>query len=336
MRSAQECAEAARKYIRQAAREKDPVWKERFLKHAKTHSALARVANYLANNQKTEELANLHKPCLHRSRLRQILFPSSKRCKKCVEEEKQREAAKEYEQYRIRTEATTLRYSEADRLSKSLIPKVDELHRLSPQQFENAIARLFVHLGYDVRQTPYSNDNGRDAILHKDRKKHLLECKRYSKTNPVGRPELQKFHATIIDDKAVSGFFVTTGMFTSGAKEYARKLGIITLIDGNELSLCLARIKQPDLNRDQYWGMCLSCGAKVEHNIRSTEPTICPDGHLVEPSLNVLRLLGARRDETPCCERCGKRMRLITGKHGRFWGCSQYPQCRSTQRWVPV
>src|SRR5262249_46784947 len=196
------------------------------------HSDLARVANYLANKQETEALADLPKPCLHRSRLGRIFFSSSRRCKKCIEEEKQREADKKAEQWRIRTEATTLQYSEADRLSKFLIPKIDDLHHLSPQQFESAIARLFVHLGYNVRQTPYSNDHGRDAILHKDGKKYLLECKRYNKTNPVGRPELQKFHAAIIDDKAVSEFFVTTGMFTSGSKEYAKKLGIITLIDG--------------------------------------------------------------------------------------------------------
>src|SRR6516162_4084538 len=66
-------------------------------------------------------------------------------------------------------------------------------------------------------------------------KKYLLQCKRYHKTNTVGRPELQQFQGAIGYDKAEAGFFVTTGMFTSGAKEYAKELGIIILIDGNEL-----------------------------------------------------------------------------------------------------
>jgi flavin-dependent dehydrogenase len=47
MRTAQECAEAARKYLRQANREQDPAWKKRFLRHAQNHRALARLANLL-------------------------------------------------------------------------------------------------------------------------------------------------------------------------------------------------------------------------------------------------------------------------------------------------
>jgi hypothetical protein len=48
MRSAQECAEAARRFIRLAAREQDPALKKRLLKHAQNYRALARLANLLA------------------------------------------------------------------------------------------------------------------------------------------------------------------------------------------------------------------------------------------------------------------------------------------------
>jgi hypothetical protein len=48
MRNAKECADAARKYLRQANREQDPVWRKRFLRHAQNHQALARLANLLA------------------------------------------------------------------------------------------------------------------------------------------------------------------------------------------------------------------------------------------------------------------------------------------------
>ena len=96
-----------------------------------------------------------------------------RRQEKYIEEEKRREIAKLAEQNRIRSEAEELQRSEAIRLSKSFIPKLDDLYSLSPQQFENEIARLFVGLGYNVRQTPYSNDYGRDAILQKNGKKIL-------------------------------------------------------------------------------------------------------------------------------------------------------------------
>jgi Restriction endonuclease/Topoisomerase DNA binding C4 zinc finger len=257
------------------------------------------------------------------------------KCARCVEA-KRREDDAEIEQARIRLAAEELQRSEAARLSNSIIPSLADLRRLSPQRFEDEVARLFERLGYDVQQTRYSNDYGRDAILHKDGKKYLLECKRYGGTRTSGRPELQKFHAAIIDDKAVSGFFVTTGMFTVDAKQYAKKLGIITLIDGKELLLYLTRGKQPNSNDDRYWVMCLNCGAKVAHSIRSAKPISCPKGHLVEPTLDIDGLLGnAPTGATPRCERCGKPMKLINGKKGRFWGCSQYPQCHSSRPWRP-
>jgi hypothetical protein len=46
-------------------------------------------------------------------------------------------------------------------------PSLAELRCLSPQRFGNEIANLFQRLGYEVHQTPYSNDFGRDAILTK-------------------------------------------------------------------------------------------------------------------------------------------------------------------------
>ena len=48
MRSAQECAEMARRLIRAAARESDPALKKRILKLAQSHQALARLADKLA------------------------------------------------------------------------------------------------------------------------------------------------------------------------------------------------------------------------------------------------------------------------------------------------
>jgi len=47
MRSAEECAKVARRCIRLAAREQDPELKKRWLRHAKNHQVLARVADSL-------------------------------------------------------------------------------------------------------------------------------------------------------------------------------------------------------------------------------------------------------------------------------------------------
>jgi len=36
----------------------------------------------------------------------------------------------------------------------------------------------------------------------------------------------------------------------------------------------------------------------------------------------------------PACPRCGKKMALRSGPTGRFWGCTGFPDCRTTQPWV--
>jgi hypothetical protein len=51
MRSAQECAEQARRFVRLAAKEQDPELKKRLLRHAKNHQVLARVANIRAGKK---------------------------------------------------------------------------------------------------------------------------------------------------------------------------------------------------------------------------------------------------------------------------------------------
>lgn len=90
----------------------------------------------------------------------------------------------------IAIKASRLRNSETERIRKSLLKSQDYLRSMSPQEFEDIVAELFRSLGYDVKQTPYTNDQGKDAIIFKDGKKSLIECKRYSPENKVGRPML--------------------------------------------------------------------------------------------------------------------------------------------------
>lgn len=42
-----------------------------------------------------------------------------------------------------------------------------------------------------------------------------------------------------------------------------------------------------------------------------------------------------KEDKTtvPECPICGAKMKLKTGKFGKFWGCSRYPNCSGTLDW---
>jgi restriction endonuclease Mrr len=189
------------------------------------------------------------------------------RCERCIREQKEieernrqereiQERKRELEKREalIHLEADRLRECERLRLNKSFILNLDELRQLSPQDFEDEMARMFARMGYEVEQTPYSNDHGRDAILRKDGKKYLLECKRYGEGNPSGRPDLQKFHSPIMTEGAVFGFFVTTGRFTPDAIEFAKTVPI-KLIDKNELVRMLFASKPAAANDYPYRSM---------------------------------------------------------------------------------
>lgn len=112
---------------------------------------------------------------------------------------------------------------------------------ISPKDFEDAISYLFERDGYSTKQTPYSKDRGFDIIVYKYGKKYLIECKRYTKGNKIGRPELQRFYGAVKSERAIGGFFVTTSEFTKDAIEFANKMKI-ELIDYIELKNRLKNI----------------------------------------------------------------------------------------------
>lgn len=258
------------------------------------------------------------------------------RCLKCekiqvLAAEEQRRRAEQQERERARKAAREdLRCREATRLAKSLVPNLQELRGLTPYQFEDEVARMFQRLGYTVQQTPYSNDQGRDAILRKEGKKYLVECKRYGRDQVSGREDIQKFHSAIITEHAVKGFFVTTGGFSKGAIEYSRKISI-ELVDCDNLLVYLIEIKSGDANDNSYKSMCIECNETVQHLLRSPDNAFCSRGHLIQPTLTIDDVLHASEWIAPRCVKCDAPMRLINGRKGKFWGCSAYPNCRSTQ-----
>ena len=258
------------------------------------------------------------------------------RCQQCLAEieaaEGRRRTAEEERLRRelIKSRAVELRQQEIERLSHSIVPSLEELRQLTPQRFENEIANLFRRLGYHVKQTPYSNDMGRDAIMMKGGEKYLLECKRYGRDNQSGRPDIQKFHSAIISDRAKGGFFVTSGSFSKAALDFAPSVSI-ELVDGNRIVRMFTEINLSTVSDDSYESICIQCGATVRHRLRAPQAVTCLNGHSVSPTLTFDQILGVAPDATPICAKCGSLMRTVQGRNGKFWGCSRYPACRHTR-----
>ena len=126
-------------------------------------------------------------------------------------------------------------------LSQEVLSKVLEC---SPTFFENLVIELLVKMGYggsrrDAGQAiGQSGDGGIDGIIKEDRlglDVVYVQAKKWQ--GPVGRPEIQKFVGALQGKKARKGIFITTGQFTTHAREYAKDIqNSLVLIDGDDLS----------------------------------------------------------------------------------------------------
>lgn len=131
-----------------------------------------------------------------------------------------------------------------DALSDELM---SEVNKLTPQQFENLVIKLLLSMGYGNgvddagKVTPFTNDGGIDGIIKEDKlgfDNIYIQAKQWSRDNPVGRQEVQKFVGALSGYQAHKGLFITTSKFADTAKKYAENLSggfKIVLIDGEAL-----------------------------------------------------------------------------------------------------
>ena len=276
------------------------------------------------------------KPCAHGVR-------RGKRggCQNCIKNEQQRQSdleaqhAKRVREKKLKDTADALRASELTKLRKMWLSRSETYFEMEPYQFENAIAGLFRNLGFEVKQTPYSNDHGKDAIAWKDGKKYLIECKRYDAQNTIGRRELQIFLAAMKEENVELGFYVNTGRFASTAREYAAQQNI-ELYDRENFAELVNRaypVREDVLNASV---MCLECGQIQVLPIDDKATTgTCPSGHPIETDITKELIRHSSFAIPSKCESCGARLRLVKTKHRQFWGCSKYPGCKFTKPYAP-
>ncbi len=127
---------------------------------------------------------------------------------------------------------------------KLLSDLLEKVRQYSPEFFERIVIELLVSMGYGGsfedagKAIGKSGDEGIDGIIKEDRlglDVIYIQAKRW--TNPVGRPEIQKFAGALLGKKAKRGVFITTSTFSESAIEYARNVeNKIILIDGEQLT----------------------------------------------------------------------------------------------------
>ena len=127
---------------------------------------------------------------------------------------------------------------------KLLSDLLEKVKQCNSNFFERLVVELLVNMGYGGsfedagKAIGKSGDEGIDGIIKEDKlglDAIYIQAKRWS--NPVSRPDIQKFAGALLGKKAKKGVFITTSMFSESAIEYARNIeNKIILIDGEQLT----------------------------------------------------------------------------------------------------
>jgi restriction system protein len=114
----------------------------------------------------------------------------------------------------------------------------------TPKFFEHLVVDLLVAMGYggsrvDAAQVVgKSGDGGIDGVIKEDRlglDMVYIQAKRVE--SDIGPGAIREFVGSLGEHKASKGVFITSGGFTSGAREAANKAHTrIVLIDGEQLA----------------------------------------------------------------------------------------------------
>ena len=174
--------------------------------------------------------------------------------------------------------------------------KQNALLDMSWREFEMLVGEVFRQRGFTVVEMGGNGpDGGVDLVLKKSNETHLVQCKQW-KAFKVGVGVVRELFGVMAAKGAVSGYVVTSGVFTSEAKAFADGRNI-ELIDGAKLTRMIHGVKSSN-----------EIAPKIVYEV----------------------------DNAPTCPKCGSAMVRRSARRGSnagqaFFGCSQYPACRGTR-----
>jgi len=119
---------------------------------------------------------------------------------------------------------------------ESIKSEPKDLDKLSGSEFEILLKRLFEKMDYSVELKARPGDQGGDLIANRGGERHLIQAKRYS--GPVSNEAVQQAHLAKSFYDCTSALVVTTGEYTQGAKDAAKKAQV-RLVGRKELQQML-------------------------------------------------------------------------------------------------
>lgn len=122
----------------------------------------------------------------------------------------------------------------SEELTTYILSNPRAMHNISPRKFEELVAYIMEKHGYEVTLTQQSKDGGVDIFALKNEGfgniLTIVDCKKYSETNPVGIAAVRGMIGTLQIENASHGMIATTSRFTRDAnilsQEYKYQLSL--------------------------------------------------------------------------------------------------------------
>lgn len=163
------------------------------------------------------------------------------------------------------------------------------------RRFEAVCEALFAQAGFETRSQSHGADGGVDIWLHSTNAQGpaaVVQCKHWQ-GKPVGVKEIREFFGVMASHQVKRGTYATTSSYTADAQQFAKANGI-SAMDGPAL-LNLIATRTPEQQQ-----ALLAVAFEGEY-------------------------------WRPTCASCGiKMVERQPSKGGTsFWGCSNFPRCKS-------
>lgn len=146
------------------------------------------------------------------------------------------------EQTRNAIENIRLEKFEESIYSDEIIINLPDYNSMSGYEFEALIGKQFSSLGYPVRHTPGSRDQGADLIIQNGRDTIAIQVKNY--TGPVGNGAIQEVVASMGIYNANKAMVISSSTYTQSARDLATANNVI-LWDETDLKKFLSGQMSP-------------------------------------------------------------------------------------------
>lgn len=172
---------------------------------------------------------------------------------------------------------------------------IELLRKLEWKRFEMLCAEYFRILGKRVETVNHGADGGIDARIYAKSSNELeyaIQCKAWG--NMIGVKPIRELFGVMAHESAGKGIFMATSRFSEDAIKFsAEHSNKLFLVDGEKFLSMLLKLPE-------------------------------------DKQQKLLAYITEGDYTTPTCASCG--IKMVWRSKGNFWGCSNYPRCKSTLR----